>query len=346
MIPSILDNSKLERLGHMIDGAAHIVITCHISPDGDAIGSSLAFRHVLRQLGKDAEVVVPDMPPRTLAFLPGMRDITVFTKAELRARYFIENADLLLCLDFNALHRLDKMAQPFIDSQAPKVLIDHHEQPEHGFDLEISHPEMSSTCELVFRIFFQQHLLNYVDRHAAQCLYTGLMTDTGNFTYNCEDPALYEIQAVLMRRGINKQMLYSLAMNTFSANALRLQGHAIANMQIFEEQGAALLSLGKEDLERFNYHKGDTEGLVNKPLSVPGIIWSIFLREDTEKGKVKVSCRSRGDFNVSDICAKHFGGGGHINAAGGDFYGTIQEARQEACRLINLYLPDNQSKTQ
>ena len=326
MISPIIDEKTIERLRAFINGVQRIVITCHRSPDGDALGSSLALCHVLRRLGKEATVVTPDMAPKSLEFIPGVRELVVLTKHEQRARRVLSEAQLLFCLDFNSMKRIDRLAELVEPLQVRRVLIDHHLDPDEGvFDLVISHPEASSTCELVFRVLMQMGQLRLMDRHAASCLYVGLLTDTGGFAYSCDNPEFYEILASILRRRIDRIGLYNQALNTFSADSLRLQGFAInEKMQLFPEQGVALITLNKEELERFNYSRGDTETLVNKPLAIPEIYWSVFLREDADK--IKVSCRSQGDFSVSDICARYFNGGGHFNAAGGDFMGTLDEA--------------------
>ena len=339
MISSIIDEHTIERLRSFINGVNRIVITCHKSPDGDALGSTLALCHVLRRLGKDAVVVTPDMPPKSLEFIPGLRDLVVFTKHELRARHVLNEAQLLFCLDFNSMKRIDRLAELVEPLKVRRVLIDHHLDPDDAFDIVISHPEASSTCELVFRVIMQMGLLRMMDRLAASCLYVGLLTDTGGFAYSCDNPEFYEILASVLRRRIDRIGLYNKAMNTFSADSLRLQGYAISEkMQLFPEQGAALITLSKGELERFNYNRGDTETLVNKPLAVPEIYWSVFLREDADK--IKVSCRSQGDFSVSDICAKYFNGGGHFNAAGGDFVGTLDEAVAAFHQVLADLFPD------
>jgi phosphoesterase RecJ-like protein len=219
------------------------------------------------------------------------------------------------------------------------VLIDHHLNPDDCFDVFISFPEASSTCELVFRVFMQMGLLRFLDRQAASCLYVGLLTDTGGFAYSCDNPEFYEVMASVMRRHFDRITLYNKAMNTFSADSLRLQGYAInEKMQLFPEQGASLIVLNKEELERFNYNRGDTETLVNKPLAIPGIYWSVFLREDPDK--IKVSCRSQGDFSVNDICSRYFNGGGHMNAAGGEVVGTVDDAVQIFHQVLADLFPD------
>lgn len=335
MISPIIDEILIERLRGLMNSVQHIAITCHKSPDGDALGSSLALCHVLRRLGKDAHVVTPDMAPKALEFIPGVRDITVYTKHEIRARHLLNEAQLIFCLDFNSLRRIDRLGEIIAPLSTKRVLIDHHLYPEDIFDVAISHPEASSTCELVFRVFMQMGLLRFMDRHAASCLYVGMLTDTGGFAYSCENPEFYEIMASIMRRRFDRISLYNKALNTFSAESLRLQGYAISEkMQLYPEQGVALITLSKEELDRFNYNRGDTETLVNKPLAIPGIYWSVFMREDADK--IKVSCRSQGDFSVSSICERYFNGGGHENAAGGEFIGTLDEA----LALFNQVLAD------
>ena len=346
MISPIIDEKTIERLRAMINGVQRIAITCHKSPDGDALGSSLALCHVLRRLGKDAVVVTPDMAPKSLEFIPGVREIVVFTKHELRARHVLNDAQLIFCLDYNALQRIDRLGELIEPLHTPRVLIDHHLDPDSVFDLSISLPEASSTCELVFGVRMQMGLLRFLDRHAASCLYVGLSTDTGGFAYSCDNPEFYEILASIMRRRIDRATLYNKAMNTFSSDSLRLQGYAISEkMQLFPEQGAAFIVLDKEELERFNYNRGDTETLVNKPLAIPEIYWSVFMREDADR--IKVSCRSQGDFSVSEICARYFNGGGHENAAGGEFSGTIDEAIALFHRILEDLFPNtNQSQEQ
>ena len=340
MISNIIDAKSIDALSRLVDKAQNIAVTCHKSPDGDAVGSSLALAHLLYRMGKHAQVVTPDMVPKALGFLPGVHTVVVFTKAEQRAREAFERADLIFCLDFNRLHRIDKLGEFVGQCKAPRVLIDHHLDPENIFDVMVSVPEATSTCELVFRVFMQMGLLYLLDRYAAQCLYTGMMTDTGNFTYGNDSPEVYEIVASLMRRHPDRTWLYNNAMNTFSADSVRLQGYALSEkMELFPEYGAALLSLDRDELARFNYRRGDTEGLVNKPLAIPEVSWVVYFREEPDY--VKVSCRSVGDFSVDDICKRYFNGGGHLNAAGGEFYGTLAQAVDVFHSILNDLKKEN-----
>ncbi len=346
MISQIIDEYTIEKLRSLINGAQRIAITCHKSPDGDALGSTLALCHILRRIGKEAVVVTPDMAPKSLEFIPGVRDLIVYTKHEARARLVLNDAQLLFCLDFNSMKRIDRLNEIIEPLKVKRVLIDHHLDPDKdSFNLMISHPEASSTCELVFRVIMQLGLLRLMDRMAASCLYVGMLTDTGGFAYSCDNPEFYEIVASIVRRRFDRIMLYNKAMNTFSADSLRLQGYAInEKMQLFREHGAALITLSKQELERYNYNRGDTETLVNKPLAIPEIYWSVFMREDADK--IKISCRSQGDFSVSDICARYFNGGGHENAAGGDFIGSLDEAVGVFHQILKDLFPDKEQSEQ
>lgn len=333
MIKRVINEEQTKKLKQLIADAKNIVITCHMSPDGDAVGSSLGLMHVLRTMGKYTSVVTPDMVPVSLNFLPGVKSIVVYTRQELLAKQLVKEADLIICLDFNALYRIDRFAPVIGQAKATKVMIDHHLDPENFTDLCISYPQMSSTCELLYNAIVLTGMKRFLNYNSATCIYTGMMTDTGNFTYNSNNSDLYIIIAELLKYGIDKDYIYNTAMNTFSADRLRLMGYAMSEkMEVFSEVGGAIIELTREELYRFNYQKGDTESLVNKPLSIPGIYWSIFLREDADY--IKVSARSTGDFAVNGYCEQYFSGGGHKNAAGGEFIGTIEDARKQVLQIV------------
>ena len=333
MIKRVINEEQTKKLKQLIADAKNIVITCHMSPDGDAVGSSLGLMHVLRTMGKYTSVVTPDMVPVSLNFLPGVKSIVVYTRQELLAKQLVKEADLIICLDFNALYRIDRFAPVIGQAKATKVMIDHHLDPENFTDLCISYPHMSSTCELLYNAIVLTGMKRFLNYNSATCIYTGMMTDTGNFTYNSNNSDLYIIIAELLKYGIDKDYIYNTAMNTFSADRLRLMGYAMSEkMEVFPEVGGAIIELTREELYRFNYQKGDTESLVNKPLSIPGIYWSIFLREDADY--IKVSARSTGDFAVNGYCEQYFSGGGHKNAAGAEFIGTIEDARKQVLQIV------------
>lgn len=333
MIPKILSKSEADALSRSIDDARRIVVVCHVAPDGDAIGSSLALWHTLRGLGKDVFVVVPDACPASLRFLNGYKDILVYTRYTEFAQQLLENADLIFCLDFNEPKRVDKMEAALTASKARKILIDHHLHPAPFCDMTISHPEISSTCEVLFRVICSLGLFEQMGVDAASAIYTGMMTDTGNFTYNSNYPEIYITIAELIKKGIDKDWIYARIHNTNSENKLRLNGYAIAQkMEVFPEQCAALITLSQNELNQYDYQKGDTEGLVNVPLSMEHILFSAFLRE--ESNLIKISLRSKGSFPANKIASDYFNGGGHLNAAGGEFYGTLQEAHSRILEIL------------
>ena len=342
MLKNIIDKDQLQDLDELLVTSRNIVITCHLSPDGDAMGSSLGLRRALWNMGKKAKVITPDTPPKYLSFLPGAEDIVIYSRSEDYAGRLMENADLLFCLDYNEPKRIDHMEQAMMASPAKKVMIDHHLHPDPFPDVTISHPEQSSTSVLVYRVLMALGMGECIDRLCAECLFTGMMTDTGNFSYNSNDPDLYEVVADLIRRGMDKYVIYRKVYFTNSLNRLRLNGYAMFNnLSVFPDHHAALITLTRKELNEFQYQKGDTEDLVNRPLTMPDVVYSIFLRE--EEGYVKISSRSKGDFPVNMMCKEYFNGGGHLNAAGGEFYGTMEEAIKvfnEIMPLFDKYLPE------
>lgn len=341
MRKNLIGQETIDRLSALIEKSRRIVITCHLSPDGDAMGSSLGLCRILRNLGKEVRVITPDTPPRYLMFLPGADQVMPFSRFETYANRAMADADLIFCLDYNDPKRVDLVAPGLLASKARKVMIDHHLGPDSFPDLTISHPEVSSTSALVFMVADRLGLGDKIDTEAAVAIYTGMMTDTGNFSYNSNDPRLYEIIARLIEKGIDKDEIYKAVYFTNSVNRLRLNGFAMhERFRVFPQHRAALITLTRNELNSFQYQKGDTEDLVNRPLTCPDITYSVFLREESDY--IKVSTRSKGEFPVNLLCSRYFNGGGHLNAAGGEFYGTLQEAIDtlaEAMPLFDQYLP-------
>lgn len=342
MTENLIERDKICQLRELLNTSRRIVITCHISPDGDAMGSSLGLCRILRNAGKEVKVITPDTPPKYLSFLPGSEHVVVFSRFEPFANKILADTDLIFCLDYNDAKRIDLVAPGLLSSRAPKVMIDHHLYPESFPDLTISHPEISSTSALIYKVVSALGLLRYLDVDAATCIYTGMMTDTGNFSYNSNDPDLYRIIARLIERGIDKDTIYKRVYFTNSVNRLRLNGYAInEKFEYFPEHRSALITLTRDELNMFHYQKGDTEDLVNRPLTCPDITYSFFLREETDY--IKVSARSKGDFPVNKMCTDLFNGGGHLNAAGGEFHGSLEEAMaklMESLSSYDRYLPE------
>lgn len=326
-INSIFNTKDIDYLKAIIGEGSFFVLTCHAGPDGDALGSTLGMAHYLRELGKEALVIVPDAFPDFLAWMPGAQEILRFNKQRDKAELMLSMADVIFAMDYNALSRVDDMGALIAKSKAKKVLVDHHLQPDNFCDLLFSYPKLSSTCEVVFRLVMAMEGCELLTKAACECIYTGMMTDTGCFSYGPCTQEVYLIISMLMQKEINKDRIYNKVFNNYSEGRLRLMGYVLyEKMRVFPEQHAALITLSREEMARFNFNKGDSEGLVNIPLQMKGIYFSAFLREDTEKDLIRVSLRSQGTFPCNKFAAQYFGGGGHLNASGGQHNGTLAEA--------------------
>ena len=335
----ILSPAELQKLRSLIVAADNIVVCCHVNPDGDAIGSSLAWAEVLRQYGKKPTIIIPDQHPDFLRWLPCTETIVRYDKRPDESDAIIADADLVFCLDFNELSRTDAMKHSLSATRAKKVLIDHHLNPTIDAVLSISRPNLSSTSEMVFRLAWQLGLFERLDRKFAVPAYCGMMTDTGGFTFASNDPQIFFIICQLLTKGIDKDKIYRNVYNVFSENRLRLQGYVLyEKMKVVENCHAAYFTLTRADLQRFHYIKGDSEGLVNMPLQIKGMKLSISLREDTERDNyVLVSLRSVDDFPCNEMAAEFFNGGGHKNASGGKLLCSIDEAVETTIKAIAAY---------
>lgn len=326
-IENIFPDSDVEALRGLLDNAKRVAITCHISPDGDALGSSLALAYVLRHMGKTAHVVTPDTAPSVFGFLPGYADIVAANVETEMAKGLISNCDLLFCLDYNQLHRVDRLASAVEAAKARKVVVDHHLDVTIAADLIFSRPLKSSTCLILYHLLHQLELDAKLGVEGGTCIMTGLITDTGNFAHNSLDPQLYVAVAELVAMGVDKDFINREVFKTFSLSKLKLNVYALdQKMVLYPSYGGALLTLDQSELRRFDYQKGDTEGLVNVPLGLPGVSVSVFMRQEAVESKIKVSVRSLGDYPANEFCSRFFDGGGHSNAAGGEFVGTFDEA--------------------
>ena len=321
----LIGEKQLLQTKQQIEKAKKIVIVTHISPDGDALGSSLGLYHYLQSMGKEVKVVVPNAFLYFLKWMEGACDIVVNTYIPDVAERMIKNADLIFCLDFNTLKRIGILGEHVEQSLAKKILIDHHLYPDNTFDVAISYTKISSTCEIVFRLLTELGDFDKISTVVAECIYTGMMTDTGGFTYNSNDPEIFEIISLLLKKGIDRDHIYRKVFNNFSDQRFKLLGFTLSQrMKIYPEHKASLIYLTKEDQKQFTLSKGDTEGFVNYPLSIKDILFSVFIREDDEM--IKISLRSQGSFPCNEFAADYFNGGGHLNASGGEFYGEIGNA--------------------
>ena len=339
MLSKVIDQSKIDHFAKWLERADKIVIVSHVSPDGDAIGSSLGLWHFLNDQEKNVNVIVPNAFPDFLKWMPGSKEILLYDRYREFADKLIAEADVICCLDFNAIHRIDAMKDAVLASPARKILIDHHLYPEDFCRIVISHPEISSTSELVFRLICRLGCFDEITKKGAECIYTGMMTDTGGFTFNSNNREIYFIISELLSKGIDKDEIYRKVYNTYSESRLRLMGHVLTQMKVYPEYCAAMISLTKKEQSQFNYIRGDSEGFVNIPLSIKNVVFSCFLREDTEKPMIKVSLRSVGKFPCNQLAAEFFNGGGHLNASGGEFYGTLDEAKVVLEQALEKFKP-------
>jgi len=327
MIENVFSGSDVSEFRFWMGWADRYVILTHMGPDGDAIGSSLALCHYLKSKGKQAVVLVPDSAPDFLKWLPGADEIKVYNDDPDASENMVYKADVLCCLDFNVVGRIGRVAASFLYSKAKKFLLDHHPYPGANFDVTLSHPEASSTSELVFHLICALGDFKMMTTEMAQCIYTGIMTDTGALSYNSNNSSLFSIVSHLLEKGVDKDDIYRRVYNNYSEDRLRLQGFVLCDkMQVLRDKSIALITLTDAELRQFNYKKGDTEGFVNMPLQINGVLMSAFFREDVELGLIKLSFRSVGNVPCNRFSSDFFNGGGHVNAAGGEFRGTLDEA--------------------
>lgn len=327
---------EVSAVKELIRNSKNIVITTHHRPDGDAMGSSLALYNFLKLLNKQSTVITPSDYPDFLYWLPGNKDVMVFESNVNKAKEIIKNADLLFCLDFNWLSRVDSMESDLRQSSAKKVLIDHHLDPEDVYDFVFSDTSACSTCELIYHFIDAMGDVKLIDKDIAECIYCGIMTDTNSFRYSSMKADVHRIIAGLMEAGAENFRIHERVYDTSSENRLRLLGYSLKEkLTVLPEFNTAYLALSQAELEMFNHKSGDTEGLVNYALSIKGIKFAVFFSE--KDGMIKISFRSKGDFSVKDFSSKYFSGGGHKNASGGRSDLSIQDTLKKFLDLLPIY---------
>ena len=336
---NLLNEQELQALRTHIAQSSRILICAHRGPDGDAVGSSLGWAEYLRQQGKQVDIVMPTPFPDFLRWMPGSQDIRFYARHEAEAEQVIAQADLIFCLDFNGLQRLQEMQAPVAAAQAKRIIIDHHLAPDRSIAAQVvSFPTRCSTSEIVCRLIIELGGWDELPQKAAVCLYTGMMTDTGGFTYNSNDPEIYEVISMLLTKGIDKDKIYRNVFNVYSEDRMRLTGYILyRKLRFYYNRHASIFALTREEMRRFHFIRGDAEGLVNMPLQVKGMRLSISLREDTERDVVRVSLRSVDDFPCNRMAEEFFHGGGHLNASGGELPFPLSEAMLTAERAIKAY---------
>jgi len=313
------------------------VITCHQKPDGDAMGSSLALFHFLKQLGHDVKVIAPTNWANFLNWLPGVDEVIDFEANRPLSTQIINDADFVFCLDFNILHRTKHLEPIIVNSKSIKILIDHHQQPDTAsFGFGISDVKMSSTCEMIYDFIVQSGHSNLINLDIAACLYTGLMTDTGSFRFPSTTASVHKIVAHLKELGLQHSIIHENIYDQGSEARLKFMGNAfLYRMQVFPALNTALMAIPQADIYKFELKTGDTEGLVNYLLSIKGIKFAAIVIDREEERKW--SFRSKGVFDVNIFARNHFEGGGHANAAGGRSSKSVDETAQDFIEIIKTY---------
>lgn len=309
----------------------------HQKPDGDAMGSTLGLYHFLKNLGHKATVISPTNWADFLNWMPGTKEVVDFEQNKEKSIGLINEADWIFCLDFNVLHRTKHMEQPLLDANCTKILIDHHQQPqEEAFTYGVSDTSKSSTCEMVYDFIVNSGHAENINIAIAECLYTGVMTDTGSFRFPATTASVHRMVAFLKDKGLEHTKVHDNIYDNFLENRLRFIGYALVNrMEVLYEYNTAMMYITRSDLQRYNIKTGDTEGLVNYLLSIQGIKFGALVID--RDGERKWSFRSKGDFDVNTFARKHFEGGGHKNAAGGRSSDSLEATIKAFRNVINEY---------
>lgn len=314
-----------------------IVIVPHKNPDGDAIGSTLALWHYLKNRRQKATVVSPNDYPKFLKWMPENETILNFEAKNSQALAALQEATLIFTLDFNHFGRTGQLAPLLEASKAKFIMIDHHQAPADYADITYSDVSMSSTCEMVYNFIEYLGDSDSITPEIADCIYTGIMTDTGSFKFSSTTSRTHRIVADLIDKGAHNTKIHTNTYNTNSPSRLHLLGTALKNMVILQEYRTAYITLSQEELDTYEYKKGDTEGFVNYGLTLEGIRLAVIFIENKEEGIIKISFRSEGDFSVNEFARKHFNGGGHDNAAGGRSDVSIEETAKYFISLLKNY---------
>ena len=321
--------SEILDINQLLKPENKIVIITHYNPDGDAIGSSLGLKHFLKQKGLEADVIVPNDFPKFLKWMPEAKKIIIADYKRKQAGEAIYNADVIFILDFNASNRSGNLVGPWIEkARATKILIDHHQQPE-DFDFVYSDTTIPATSQMVYHFIEALDEEKLVNQDIADCLYTGIMTDTGGFRFRSTSATTHRIIANLIEKGADPAMITSNTWDTNTVSRLHLLSLILSRIEVVKDGKVAILWLKRDELKEFGFQKGDTEGFVNYGLSIMGTQVSAFFMEDLYEDFIKISFRSKEDVDVNQFSRKYFNGGGHINAAGGKYFKSIEDTIED-----------------
>jgi len=330
-----MKKEAIEALKELLIQPKKIAIIPHRSPDGDAMGSTLALYHFLLKWGHTPTVISPNDFPGFLAWMPASDKVMVYENNKQDCTVVLEQAELIFILDFNALHRTGEMEQVLSKLTVHFAMIDHHQAPDDFASFMYSDTSIGSTCEMIYNFIEFLDKKEWIDTTIATCLYTGITTDSGSFRFPSTTSRTHRIVADLIDRGINNSYIHRELFDNNSFQSLQLLGRALQNMKVYQEYKIAFTHLSQKELDLFEYQKGDTEGIVNYGLSIKGIHLAVIFIEHNDENIVKISFRSQGSFDVNQLARTHFHGGGHINAAGGKSY----ESLNKTIKKFELLMP-------
>jgi len=332
-----MTKKDISDIKHLLSNPKHIVIVPHKNPDGDAIGSTLALYHYLLNYNHQVTVIAPNDYPVFLKWIPGEETVIKYDSETKNCNALIETADIVFTLDFNDLSRTGNMQGALEKSNATKIMIDHHQQPDDYAKYMFSDPRMSSTAEMVYHFIDMLNDVKLINADIATCLYVGIMTDTGSFKFTSTTSTTHRVIASLIEKGANNTEIHKAVYDNNSYEKMQLLGCALNNLKVIPEARAAYITLSQKELNTFCFKKGDTEGFVNYALSLNNIMLAAIFIEDAKEGIIKISLRSKGSFSVNEMSRQHFHGGGHTNAAGGRSELTLQGTVEKFISILPAY---------
>ncbi|MCY4561281.1 MAG: bifunctional oligoribonuclease/PAP phosphatase NrnA [Flavobacteriaceae bacterium] len=331
-----MTNEFISGLKSLLSQPRKVVLIPHYNPDGDAMGSVLGMQFYLNKLGHSTDVVLPNDCPELLLWMPGMDKVLNYYHHRQKSVKSIGDAEIIFAMDFNSLDRIDRLSPLVKKSNAKIVMIDHHTNPGDFACLRYSDSNQASTCEMVYRVIEALGGLP-IDKDIAQCLYTGILTDTGSFSYPLTSASTHMIVHNLLKYDIDSFQIHQNLFNQHSQDRVLLLGKALSSLKRVDQLPVAYIALTKRDLNYYSSRKGDTNGFVNYGLTIADIELSVLFIEDPKNSKIKISFRSKNNFPTNKFASEYFNGGGHINASGGYYDGSLNDAIQKFIIAIKLF---------
>ena len=330
--------AQIDKVIELLSSKKRISITTHTNPDGDAIGSSFALYHYLIKLNHEVKVITPNKHPDFLDWVPGIKNLEIYDEDPDKCKEILNDSDLLFTLDFNDLKRASNLGYAIDEFNGTIIMIDHHQNPAGYSNIEISEPDITSTSEMIYKFIELSDQIHIIDKDIATCIYLGMMTDTGSFQYRGVNDLTHKIISSLLSFGVDNNKIYNSVYNSNEISKLKLLSLALKNLELVADKKTAIMYLNQADLIKNNYRKGDSEGIVNYGLSLKGIHFSvIFIEDENDTNKFKISFRSKEDFPCNEFATKFFNGGGHLNAAGGIYIGNLNSAIEYFKKSLNKF---------